>query len=252
MERIGRSGLEWQAFLANLAAHAIVAFAGYALFGGARLFRRGREDSSVVAHSADAWSSAHWFTIATMASLAAGVIFAGVNIGLAAFAGAVILGLTRSADPGEAIARAPWDVLLMISGVTVLIALIEKTGGMTLFVDLLARISTRESVTAVVAFVTGLVSTYSSTSGVVMPAFLPAVPGLAERLGADPAPIALSISVGAHLVDVSPLSTIGALSIASAAPQEDVRALFNKLLAWGFSMTVAGALLCFLFFRAGA
>ena len=40
------------------------------------------------------------------------------------------------------------------------------------------------------------------------------------------------MNVGGHLVDVSPLSTIGALCIA-AAPSEDSRKLFNKLLAWG-------------------
>ena len=34
-----------------------------------------------------------------------------------------------------------------------------------------------------VAFVTGLISVYSSTSGVVLPAFLPTIPGLVERLG---------------------------------------------------------------------
>jgi hypothetical protein len=55
------------------------------------------------------------------------------------------------------------------------------------------------------------------------------------------------MNIGGHLVDISPLSTIGALCIA-AAPVEDSRALFNKLLVWGLSMAVVGALLCYLFF----
>ena len=64
---------------------------------------------------------------------------------------------------------------------------------------------------------TGLVSVYSSTSGVVLPAFLPSVPGLVAKLGGgNPLAIASSILIGGHLVDVSPLSTIGALCIASA------------------------------------
>ena len=61
--------------------------------------------------------------------------------------------------------------------------------------------------------------------------------------------IALSMNIGSHLVDVSPLSTIGALCIASAPAGVDTRKLFNALLAWGLSMTVVGALLCLLFFR---
>jgi len=58
----------------------------------------------------------------------------------------------------------------------------------------------------------------------------------------------MSINVGAALVDVSPLSTIGALCIA-ALPQgsADAKMLFRRLLLWGFSMTLAGALFCQLF-----
>ena len=100
------------------------------------------------------------------------------------------------------------------------------------------------------AFVTGVISTYSSTSGVVYPAFLPTVPGLVEQLGGgDPLEISLSINVGAALVDVSPLSTLGALSIAAlpAASKEDPSVLFRRMLLWGFSMTVVGALFCQLF-----
>jgi di/tricarboxylate transporter len=141
----------------------------------------------------------------------------------------------------------PWPVIVMVSGVTMLIAMLEKTQGMTLFTDLLARIASAETVTGVIAFVTGIISAYSSTSGVVLPAFLPTIPGLVERLGGgDAAAIASSMNVGSHLVDVSPLSTIGALCLASAPLTENSRALFLKLLAWGMSMTVVGAVACYL------
>jgi hypothetical protein len=62
--------------------------------------------------------------------------------------------------------------------------------------------------------------------------------------GGDPLQVALSVNVGAALVDVSPLSTIGALALAAAPAGEDPRALFRAMLLWGFSMTVAGALFC--------
>jgi hypothetical protein len=74
------------------------------------------------------------------------------------------------------------------------------------------------------------------------------VPGLAQQLGvANAIGIASAMNVGAHLVDVSPLSTMGALCLAGA-PAEESRPLFNKLLAWGLSMTVVGALMCYLVF----
>ena len=39
MDKIGLGGHEWRTYWTNLVAHAIVAFAGYFLFGGWRLFK---------------------------------------------------------------------------------------------------------------------------------------------------------------------------------------------------------------------
>jgi Na+/H+ antiporter NhaD/arsenite permease-like protein len=267
MTKIGLPGLEWQSYWTNLVAHAVVAFGGYLLFGGLRLLMA-RKDSAreeryaVAAVGAsvplppppagcqdEALNRNNWITLAAIFLLIASVIFLKVNVGMGAFAAAGILAFVRAADHANAIQKIPWNVIVMVCGVTVLIAVLEKTQGLALFTDLLARMASRESVTAAIAFTTGLVSVYSSTSGVVLPAFLPTVPGLASQLGANPVSIALAINVGGHLVDVSPLSTIGALCIASAPIGVDARKLFNSMLAWGMSMTVVGAALCYVFFR---
>ena len=253
MERIGMGGFAWQIYGYSVLAHATVAFGGFFLFGGWKLFSRvpapDPADPDCVPEIEGPIEFRHWLTIAVVAALIVGVIFFDVNVGLGAFLGAVILVLCRAADDGAAMKAMPWRVIVMVCGVTVLIALLEKTQGIDLLVSLIARLSTPASVTAVVAFLTGLVSVYSSTSGVVLPAFLPMTPGLAITLGVpDPVTIAASMNVGAHLVDVSPLSTIGALCIASAAAGTDTRALFNKLLAWGLSMCVVGAAICYLMF----
>jgi hypothetical protein len=126
-----------------------------------------------------------------------------------------------------------------------LIALLETTGGMTLVTGLIARLASPATINGVIAFVTGAISTYSSTSGVVLPAFIPMVPGLVEQVGGgDPLAVAISINVGSALVDVSPLSTLGALCVAAVADRPSARRLFNQLLVWGFSMTIVGAVLC--------
>jgi di/tricarboxylate transporter len=165
---------------------------------------------------------------------------------MAAFTAVAVLTLAGAADIDAAIRRMPWGVMVMVCGVTVLIALLEKTNGLGLFTDLLAKAANAGNVTGVVAFVTGIISAYSSTSGVVLPAFLPTVPGLVARLGGgNPLGVATAMNVGSHLVDVSPLSTIGALCVAGVAPGE-ARALFHKMLAWGLSMAVVGALGCWL------
>jgi Na+/H+ antiporter NhaD/arsenite permease-like protein len=282
MARNGLPGYELQSYAYNLLAHVLVAFGGYALFGGLKLFAsRGTvaavvrlkpdttEDASVSpvvsgfsrtsskgessrtragSESEGPFERRHWITIAVIAALILSVVFARINVGMGAFLGSVILVLSGSADDGEAIKRMPWRVIVMVCGVTVLIALVEKAQGIDLLVSLVAKIATGGTVTAVVAFLTGIVSVYSSTSGVVLPAFLPMVPGLADALpGSTALGIAMSMNIGGHLVDVSPLSTIGALCMAGTSGDES-RGLFNKLLAWGLSMCVVGAVLCYLIF----
>jgi di/tricarboxylate transporter len=262
MAKGGMPGYAAENYFNNMIAHTTVAFAGYFLFGGWRLFKRGAVTEAAPASLGAAaacpapkeiqklaFERAHWITIGVIATLIATVILFEVNVGMGAFAGAVLLTLLKVADEKKAVQAMPWRVIMMVTGVTVLIALLEKTGGMDLFTSLLASASTPETVTGVTAFFTGIISIYSSTSGVVLPAFLPTVPGLVERLGGgDPLAIASSMNVGGHLVDVSPLSTIGALCLACAPHTEDGRALFNKLMAWGLSMAVVGAALCWFFF----
>src|SRR5688572_4150799 len=249
MEKIGLPGNEWFTYWTNLVAHAMVAFGGYALFGGLKLFRSRASVTIEQEPEQVRFDTSNLITIAVITALLTGVLFFGVNVGMGAFAGAVILAILGAADHKESVKKMPWSVIVMMSGVTVLIALMERTGGLDLFTSALARLATPGTITGVIAFVTGLISVYSSTSGVVLPAFLPTIPGLIERLGGgNPLAIAASMNIGAHLVDLSPLSTTGALCIAAIASGENIRSVFNKLLMWGLSMTVVGAIFCYIFF----
>ncbi|MGE3401457.1 MAG: SLC13 family permease [Vicinamibacterales bacterium] len=249
MERIGLGGVEWQTFAYNALAHALVGFGGFLLLGGWKLFRR--RDASAQAEEPDAGTmgTAHWLTTAAIAALIVTVAGFGLNVGMMAIILSTALLLLRTADEGKAIQRMPWGVILMVTGVTVLIALLQETEGLALITSGIANVSTPATIEPVVAFGTGLISVYSSTSGVVLPAFLPMVPELAQRLGGiDPLDIAWSMNVSASLVDLSSLSTVGALYIAGMPQGTDARGLFNALLAWGMSMTVAGAFLCWILF----
>ncbi|HEX7236464.1 MAG TPA: SLC13 family permease [Gammaproteobacteria bacterium] len=253
MNGIGLSGVQVETWGYNLIAHAIVAFAGYFAFGGFKLLMRA-DKVEVEAEPARKLDAHQLLTLGVIAALVITAIACqllkvqGFNIGLGAITAAVVLALLRAADDGEAIKRMPWGTILMVSGVTVLVGLLQKTGGMEIFSNLLSSIATQATVVPVLGFVIGLVSAYSSTSSVVLPAFLPTVPGLVENLGADALAVASTMNVAGHLVDVSPLSTIGALCIASVPFGDLSRKLFNQLLAWGMSMTVVGAVICWILF----
>ena len=249
MAEAGLGGHELKVWAANFAAHLVVGAVAYLALGGLRL--KGGDVAAPADAAADAaaarpgFSRAQWLTVAVITSWIGGVMALGVPLGLAAFAGAAVLILLRAADETDGLRRMPWPAILMVTGMSALVGVVERTGGMALFTSLLARLASPSTVNGVIAFVTGVISTYSSTSGVVLPAFLPAVPGLVRELGGgDPLAIALSINVGASVVDVSPLSTLGALCVAAIADPERSKDLFRRLMMWGLSMTVAGALLC--------
>lgn len=245
MAKAGLGGHEWAVWAANFSAHLLAAMTAWALFGGVRLLRAGDVAPPVAIAP---FERRHLLTLAVGALWVLAVMFLQVNLGLAAFAAAALLVLLRAGDDGAMLRQVPWAVIVMVCGVSTLIGVLEGTGGMDLFSRALARVATPASVNGVIAFITGAISTYSSTSGVVYPTFLPTIPSLVRELGGgDPLQIALSINVGAALVDVSPLSTLGALCIAALPDGHDPTRLFRSLLIWGLAMTVAGAVFCQLF-----
>ena len=242
----GITGSEMKVMLANLLAHVLVTAIAYAVFvwrdRAAPKLADGRHEQTV------ALDARQRRTAIVLAVWIAGVVGLKLDVGLSAFAAACILLLLRAADEAAVIRKMPWAVLLMVCGVATLVALLDQTGGMELFTALLAKLATAATVNGMMAFVTGAISAYSSTSGVVLPTFLPTIPDLLGRIGGgDPLALALSINVGASLVDVAPISTLGALCVAALPDQSGSRRLFLQMLTWGLSMTVVGAVLCQLF-----
>jgi di/tricarboxylate transporter len=249
MARIGLGGVEWTTFGLNALAHAVVGIGGFIVLGGWRLFSSQAGSAQAPEPAAGPFETRHWLTSIGIALLIVLVAGFGLDVGLVALVLAVALTLARACDEQKAIKAMPWSVILMVTGVTVLVAMMQETQGLSLITSGIARLSTSTTITPIVAFGTGLVSVYSSTSGVVLPAFLPMAPELASRLdGVTPLSLAWSMNVSASLVDLSSLSTVGALYIAGMPPGTDTRGLFNGLLVWGLSMSVVGAVICWLFF----
>jgi Na+/H+ antiporter NhaD/arsenite permease-like protein len=243
-EKLGMPGAEWTFYIHNLLANAAVAFAGFTLFGGLRRHDPVHTGDRVTppAEEPTTLAAPHRLTLAVLVGVAAAVLGFGADVGMAALAGAVVLIVLRLADEDRAVRGVPWGVVLMVCGVSTLTAVLEQTGGTERLSAALARVATPGSAPPLMALVCGVVSVYSSTTGVVLPAFLPLVPGLAARLpGCDPMLLASAVVVGGNLSDSSPLSTIGALCLAAAAG-DDRRALFRKLLAWGLVMPFVAAI----------
>jgi len=249
MAEAGVGGHEAKVFAANALAHLLVSVAAYAVW---RWRSPGREASPQSAPTpsieAAPLEPGQKLSLVVLAAWALGAVAFRLPVGLSALVAVVVLLSSHAADESRTLRAVPWAAVLMVSGMSTLVALVEKTGGMDLFSGLLARLSTPGTVNGAMAFVTGIISTWSSTSGVVLPAFLPTVPGVLKHLGGgDPLALSLSINVGSSLVDVSPLSTLGALCVAAVEDPQTARSLFRQLMAWGLSMSLVGALMCQLF-----
>ena len=246
LEKMALSGHEWRIYGYNFAANAIVAAGGYLLLKGWRSTPRDGGQASEIdtAPKPESFEKAHSATLTVIGLLIVAVVGFGAHVGLASFAAASVLIAGRLAEERDAFRRLPWGVMVMVCGMTMLVAIVEKTGGLELFTNLLASLATERTLVPLIAWVTGVISVFSSTSGVVLPTFLPTATGLVQRLGGDPLAVATAISIGSSIVDVSPVSTIGALCIAPLSSVEERVRLFRSVLAWGLSMSLVGALVC--------
>ena len=252
--KLGYTGLEFPLFFYNFLGHLAVGVIAYVLFGGLALWKNRNEIVSQKVNDAlsikvEPFTRQQLMTLVGIGALLVIALVFKKDVGLSAFTIGAILTLLNAADENKAIKAMPWSTILMVCGVTVLISLMKDVGGMALFAAFIAKFSTPFTVTAIYGFVAAIISVYASTSGVILPAFIPMIPDLLKNIGGgDPMALINTVVVAGHLVDVSPLSTTGALLIAGAGPATDKTKLFRSMIYWGFAMSVVGALLCWLFF----
>ncbi len=169
-------------------------------------------------------------------------------MGLTALSIGVVLSVLDRKTESKAIKSMPWSTILLVTGVTVLIDLMSRLGGMDLLASGISNVSTPATIALTMSFTSALASVFASTAGVWL-TFLSLVPAVLLKLGGgNPVPLILSIAVTATLVDASPLSTLGALAIAAAPEKVDKNRLYRNLMIWGLSMCVLGSVMSWFLF----
>jgi di/tricarboxylate transporter len=228
-----------------------IGIGAYLLFGGLKLWRRKNsgDASAVIQMAVEPFNYQQYVTLAGIAALTIGVFFFKLNIGLGGFLIGAVLILLGAADEEKAVKAMPWGAILMVTGVTVLIQLMSKIGGMDLFATIMAKQSTPFTATLVVGFWAAIISAYASTIGIILPAFVPMAPDLLAKIGGtDLLGLISTIVLCGHITDVSPLSTLGAIFIANATEDQDKKKLFRDMLIWGLAMSPVGAIVCWFMF----
>lgn len=254
IKNLGMPDISWQLFRNTALANIVIQVIAYVAFGGLALWKRDREaaatleEKSVIQSDPVRYERQHILSLLGIAILLFGALILKFDVGLLGIVIGAILTVLGCADEEKVLKSMPWGTILMVCGVTVLVGLMSQTGGMDMFINMMAQIASPATLSLVATFIPGIISAYSSSTGVVLPAFLPLVPGLVEKVGGDLVSVFSGVCLGAFLVDASPLSTLGALILGAAAEDVDKRKLFNQLLAWGLSMSVIGAVIAWILF----
>ncbi|HVJ48958.1 SLC13 family permease [Desulfitobacterium sp.] len=255
LAKMGITNMAMTLWLNMLIANAVCAVLAYCLFGGLKLWKKRNDANSpalvLAKMKIEPFNFQQKCTLVSIGILVIAVVFFSLDIGFTAFLLGSILILMKCGDEKAAFKAMPWGAIMLVTGVSVMVSLMSNIGGMSLFAAIMAKFSTPFTANLVIGFFSGLVSAYASTSGVIMPAFLPMAPLLLQKIGANPAALPgllTTIVVCGHLTDLSPLSTTGAVFISGAPDNVDSKPLFKGMMIWGLSMSVFGAVLAWILY----
>ena len=153
-----------------------------------------------------------------------------VDVGLVAIIFAVIGLLLELAPQKEAIAKIPWNTIVMIAGAGMLIAVAVKAGTIQMLSTWVGSNVPAPLIPIAFSIIAAIMSFFSSTTGVVTPALFPLIPNLAAVTGIS-APVLFACTVlGAQSSAISPFSSGGSLILGSTPKEEGRNVLFNRLL----------------------
>lgn len=170
-----------------------------------------------------------------------------VDVGLVAIIFAVIALYLKLAPQKEAIARIPWNTIVMIAGAGMLIAVAVEAGTIDALSVWIGSNVPKPLVPIAFSIVGAFMSFFSSTTGVVTPALFPLIPSLAASTGLSSATLFACTVIGAQSSAISPFSSGGSLILGSTPKEEDRNELFNRLLMVAVPISIiAGALYNFI------
>lgn len=180
-----------------------------------------------------------WLSLAGLIILAVGVLFFSWNVGLTGFLVGSVLIVLGCGEEKKAIKGIPWNVILMVLGVGILMNVISLSGGIDIMVSALEKIMGHRTAAMIMAVTAGFMSFFSSGLGVVFPTLIPTAIGLASGLGVGAVELVTVIVIGGTVSGFTPISTTGALVMAGVAQQENAEEKFpqNRLFVELFAVS---------------
>ena len=244
-------------FLANLAYNVGLGVIIYVLFGGLRFTRRepehpvsNRQVDATVKQLPAGPRVAHVWTLLAIVGVAAAAVAFRLNIGFLAFGAAAMLQLVFPKSSGEADKKIAWGVVLLVCGVVMYVAALQRYGTIEVVGDSIAALRPAIVAALLICVVGAITSAVSSTLGI-LGAMTPLAVPLMVRGEISTTGLIIALSISATVVDSTPFSTAGALAVASADDDERPR-IYRGLLLWGAAMVVTAPLVTWLIFVVAA
>jgi len=169
-----------------------------------------------------------------------------LNVGLTAFAIGSLLIILGVGKEQQSIKSIPWNIILLVLGVGILMNIITISGGIKILSGILQSIMGPKTASAIMTVVASIMSFFSSGLGVVFPTLIPTASVISGNLGGvNPIELVAAVVVGGTIAGYSPLSTAGSLIMVAVAQEEEYKEKYpeNKMFIQLFVVAIAGMII---------
>jgi di/tricarboxylate transporter len=186
-------------------------------------------------------------TLVGLLGLAVAALFFDLNVGMVAVTVAAILTLLSPESAKNAVNHVAWPTVLLVCGIVMYVGVMQNIGTIDWLGKEVATVGAPLLAAIVICFIGGAVSAFASTTGI-LGALIPlAVPFLTGSNAVGAVGLITALALSSSIVDSSPFSTSGALTVANA-PEDRRDHVYKGLMRWGFSMVVLVPILTWLIF----
>lgn len=189
-------------------------------------------------------------TLVGIASLLVLTTVLGIDVGVASLIIATVLIVLDSGVQKPAVESMPWSAIILVTGIVTYVGMLEEMGALKELQEGIAGLGNSSLAALITSYVVAIVSAFASTTGT-LGVISPVVAPIAMDPLLTPIGVVTAIAISSSVVDVSPMSTSGALLMASAQPKDE-RMFFRALLLWAIAMiAVVPLLVWFVFVQLG-
>ena len=142
----------------------------------------------------------------------------------------VIALMFKLGDQKKAMAFIPWGTIILVCGTGMLVSVAKAAGAIDYLSKWLGTNMSPLATKVLVALISGGMSFFSRTIGVVAPTLIPLIPGISQATSIAAASLISAIMFGGHVAGVSPFSTGGAMVMAGESDEEKKNTLFIRLM----------------------